>query len=142
MPQPDDHSRTIEDGEEKDNLVVPIDGDGKEFEKKSGGFCNCFKKKVAVEENDGELVDSIETNLDALGKKILIGAYGLLQLGCMFSFAVYYYQFFMRACNPAVHKLIDLGPAYFDTLIFACTIMAILSKFASMICVVFALDDY
>jgi hypothetical protein len=60
----------------------------------------------------------------------------------MFSFAVYFYQFFKQSCNPAVHKFIDLGPAYFDTLIFGCTIIAILLKFASMICVVFALDDY
>ena len=79
LPQPDaDHSRTIEAGEEKDNLVVPLDGEAPESEKKSGGFCNCFKKKVAAEENDGALVDSIETNLDALGKKILIGTYGLI----------------------------------------------------------------
>ena len=140
LPQPEEHSRTIDAGEAEDNLVAPA---GKaEDQQKSGGLFNCFKKKVAAEEQEEPLVDSIETNLDALGKKILIGAYGLLQMGCMFCFAVYFYQFFMQSCNPAIHKPIDLGSAYFDTILFACVIIAILCKFASIICVVFALDDY
>jgi hypothetical protein len=47
------------------------------------------------------MIDSVEVNLDGLGKFFIITAYGLMQISLIGTMAQNYYEYYIQQCNPA-----------------------------------------
>jgi len=67
-------------------------------------FGCCCKKK---EEFDPDLVEHVEIHLDGCGKHGLIMVYAFMQFASIFTFCIFYYQYYIHTCNPSGYKIND-----------------------------------
>ena len=71
-----------------------------------------------------------------------------MQFASIFTFCLFYYQYYTHTCNPAVYKIepdnmfLDLARLTYDTGLQVNMVLAILSKFTSIILMSLALDEY
>ena len=86
--------------------------------------------------------------LDPCGKYSLVFAFGILQLASVITYCMHYHLYYTNVCNPRLYSLtepfkntmsvkIDYGPILFLSLL-----IGISFKFASVISIWMALEDY
>jgi len=106
-------------------------------------FGCCCKKK---QEFDPDLVEHVEIHLDGCGKHGLILVFSLMQFSSIFTFCIFYYQYYIHTCNPAVYLVSDELPLSkimsYDLSLQINMVLAIIMKFGSIVLLSLALDDY
>ena len=115
-----------------------------EIKKNRSIGCRCCRRKNP----DDDLIEHVEIHLDGFGKHGLTFVFSLMQFATMYTFCIFYYQYFTNTCNPSVYtlnknnKYLDMLGLSFDSGLVMNLVFAIVSKFASIILLSLALDDY
>jgi hypothetical protein len=60
----------------------------------------CCKRKSKEEQ---ELIEHVEIHLDGWGKHGLTFVYSLMQFATIYTFCIFYYQYYTHTCNPSVY---------------------------------------
>ena len=94
------------------------------------------------------MIEHVEIHLDGWGKHGLTFVYSLMQFATIYTFCIFYYQYYTHTCNPSVYRIEEqnvfvnmLGLKY-DLGLQINVVLAILSKFASIVLLSLALDEY
>ena len=98
------------------------------------------------------MIEHVETHLDTCGKHLLVFAFALMQLACIFTYGTYFYSFWFQDCNPLVYNLSDPFKAApfketglevnYTFLLSVNLVLAAVFKFGSIICLRLALEEY
>ncbi len=105
-------------------------------------FCCKFRRKNRACPWQEQRVEFIETNLDSLGKNLLVSGFTFQQLSAIYVCCLLFYNFFYKECNPAVYKQSEALGYPFDSVMLLCMALAIVAKFASIVFFALSLDDY
>ena len=103
-------------------------------------FCGCCWRSDDPEE--------VEIHLDNCGKHSIVFVYLLMQLSSITTFCILYYQFFKHECIYSAYKMTDpvktmTGLDLSSEKVFQInSVLSICLKFASVVCLRLALDEY
>lgn len=62
----------------------------------------CCKRRSKDEE---ELIEHVEIHLDGWGKHGLTFVFSLMQFAIIYTFCLFYYQYYTHTCNPSVYTI-------------------------------------
>lgn len=93
------------------------------------------------------MIENVMVYLDPCGKYSLVFAFFILQLATIVTYCMHYHLYYTNVCNPRLYQLTEPFKAVgmkieYGTILFLSLLIGIAFKFASVICVWMALEDY